>query len=91
MSESDQFVATGVLSADEELALSLIRDALSHVNASESASRVRVIEQAIFEAGGQIESEPDGPERRYRIESARFAVQASGGEAGVVIVTFIED
>jgi hypothetical protein len=92
MSNEGKLAPIGILSADEEFALSMLREVLDQVRPNGRAVAMGLLEQAIADAGAQVEGGVPGPHGKiFRIKSARFAIQSGANSKGTFDVIFIED
>jgi hypothetical protein len=92
MGDKGKLVSTGMLSTDEEFALSMLREVLDHIRPNGRAVAMGLLEQAISDAGAQVECGTRGSYRRiFRIKGARFAIQSGAKSEGTFDVIFIED
>jgi hypothetical protein len=92
MKDEGKMAPIGILSADEEFALSMLREVLNQVRPNGHAVAMGLLEQAIANAGAQVECSVSGPHGKvFRIKSARFAIQSGANSKGTFDVIFIED
>jgi hypothetical protein len=81
----------GVLSLDEELVLSLVRELIAGIRADGRVADLGRVEQALADVGAEVETIASGNNARtLRMRSARFCVQACADRSEAIELMFIE-